>query len=277
MNGFRLPLALSLAAHAIILAVLFLLPTPAPPAAPSPPASGIEVAFAPSLPQPQTPPAPQPVKAEPPPAPPPPPPHPPPSSPPPPPKVEMPAPPPPVAMVEPPPAPEASVVVPEALPSPPPPKPPVPPRRREIVRRLERPMERFERPPRAFAAVPPAPLYPAAPTQQAMLPPAHIPAPAASAAVSPGYASLLGEWLNSHKRYPESARERGEEGRAVLRFGVERNGRVTQFAVVRSSGYPDLDAGLEEMMRGATLPPFPADMPQSSITVSVTIRFSLER
>lgn len=113
--------------------------------------------------------------------------------------------------------------------------------------------------------------------QQAMLPPAHAPASAASSAVSPGYASLLGEWLNSHKRYPESARERGEEGRAVLRFGVERNGRVTQFAVVRSSGYPDLDAGLEEMMRGATLPPFPADMPQSSITVSVTIRFSLER
>ena len=30
------------------------------------------------------------------------------------------------------------------------------------------------------------------------------------------------------------------------------------------------------MMRGAVLPPFPADMPQSRISVSVTIRFSLE-
>jgi hypothetical protein len=31
------------------------------------------------------------------------------------------------------------------------------------------------------------------------------------------------------------------------------------------------------MMRGATLPPFPPDMPQSSIKVSVAIRFSLDR
>ena len=98
-----------------------------------------------------------------------------------------------------------------------------------------------------------------------------------STTVSPGYEALLGAWLNSHKRYPESARERGEEGRAVLHFAVERSGRVIESAVIRSSGYPDLDAALEEMMRGATLPPFPADMPQPSISVSVTIRFSLER
>jgi len=83
--------------------------------------------------------------------------------------------------------------------------------------------------------------------------------------------------MNSHKRYPESAREHGEQGRAVLHFVVERSGRVTEFAVIKSSGYPDLDAGIEEMMRGATLPPFPADMPQSSISVSLSIRFSLEQ
>ena len=63
----------------------------------------------------------------------------------------------------------------------------------------------------------------------------------------------------------------------MLRFAVERSGRVEQFAVIQSSGYSDLDAAVEEMMRGATLPPFPADMPQPRIEVSVTIRFSLER
>ena len=88
---------------------------------------------------------------------------------------------------------------------------------------------------------------------------------------------MLSEWLNSHKRYPDSARERGEQGRAVLRFSVERNGRVIEAAVIQSSGYADLDEGVEDMMRGATLPPFPADMPQSSISVSVGIRFSLDR
>ncbi len=284
MSGFRLPLALSIAAHAIILALLLALPSSPPPIEPPLASGGIEVAFAPSLPQPSTP-APQPVKAEPPPPPQPPPPPEPPPPPPPTPHVETPPPPPPVAVEPPPPVPEASVVVPEALPPPPPPKPPVPPPRREIVRRVERPVQHVERPPPSFAAAPPAPTMPAyrttpaamAPTQQAALPPARVPAPASSGTVSRGYEALLGEWLNSHKRYPESAREHGEEGRAVLRFAVERNGRVSQFAVVRSSGYPDLDAGLEDMMRGAVLPAFPADMPQSSITVSVTIRFSLER
>jgi protein TonB len=96
-------------------------------------------------------------------------------------------------------------------------------------------------------------------------------------AISPGYSALLSEWLESHKRYPETAREHGEEGRAVLRFVVEHSGRVTQSAVIESSGYPDLDAALEEMMRGATLPPFPAGMDQPRVEVSVTIRFSLSR
>jgi protein TonB len=96
-----------------------------------------------------------------------------------------------------------------------------------------------------------------------------------STEVSPGYRALLGAWLESHKRYPESARERGEEGRAVLQFAVDRSGRIIDFAVIRSSGYPDLDAAVESMMRGVSLPPFPADMTQSSIRVSVAIRFSL--
>jgi periplasmic protein TonB len=128
--------------------------------------------------------------------------------------------------------------------------------------------------PRPVAVVPPpAPALPAAPTQQAVLAPTR---PALVSPVSPGYEALLGAWLNRHKRYPESAREHGEQGRAVLHFSVARSGRVTEFAVIKSSGYADLDQGLEEMMRDAILPPFPADMPQSSITVSVTIHFTLE-
>jgi protein TonB len=143
---------------------------------------------------------------------------------------------------------------------------------------VERPQRYLEEPRPVTAALPPAPAVPAAPAQQAALAPAPVRPPAAApAAVSRGYETLLGDWLNSHKRYPESAREHGEQGHAILHFAVERNGRVTEFAVVKSSGYADLDQGLEEMMRGAILPPFPADMPQSSISVSVTIRFTLEQ
>ncbi|MGH7048007.1 MAG: energy transducer TonB [Stellaceae bacterium] len=85
----------------------------------------------------------------------------------------------------------------------------------------------------------------------------------------------LSEWLESHKRYPQTAREQGEEGRAVLRFVVERNGRVAQYAIIKSTGYPDLDAAVDHMMQGAVLPPFPPGMDEPSIEVSVAIRFSL--
>ena len=107
--------------------------------------------------------------------------------------------------------------------------------------------------------------------------PASVPAPVPSTEVSPGYRALLSAWLESHKRYPDSARQRGEEGRAILRFAVDRSGRVLDFAVAQSSGFPDIDASIEQMMRNATLPPFPASMTQSRIDVSVTIRFSLTR
>ncbi len=265
MSGFRLPLALSLAAHAIILAVLFELPTPAPPLEPPLPAGGIEVALAPSLPEPTAPPPPPPpVKAETPP--------PPAETPPPPPTAAL----PPLPAIEPPaPAPEAIVAPPEPLPPPPPPRKP---RIATLPKAVPRHVEREPTPP-AFTARQPAPaparLAPVAAPRTAFTPPAPAPAPAPSAAISPGYSALLSEWLESHKRYPESAREHGEEGRAVLRFVVEHSGRVAESAVAKSSGYPDLDAALEEMMRGATLPPFPAGMDQPSVEVSVTIRFSL--
>jgi protein TonB len=100
-----------------------------------------------------------------------------------------------------------------------------------------------------------------------------VPSPEAVA----GYRALLSAWLESHKRYPESARERGEEGHAVLRFVVDRSGRVLDYAVTSSSGYPDLDQSIEEMMRGAILPPFPANMPEQRKDFAVTIRFSLRR
>jgi protein TonB len=143
-------------------------------------------------------------------------------------------------------------------------KPPKP-----VVHRVEPvppPMPASPSPPPAIAA-PPQTASAATPV------PAPVPSPEASA----GYRALLSAWLESHKRYPDPARQRGEQGNAVLRFEVDRNGRVIDYAVTKSSGYPDLDASVEEMMRGATLPPFPAEMPQPRMQVSVTIRFSLRR
>ena len=87
---------------------------------------------------------------------------------------------------------------------------------------------------------------------------------------------MISAWLESHKRYPESARERGEEGSAALRFRIDRSGRVLDYSY-RSTGYADLDAGLDEMLRGAQLPPFPPAMTAARIEVSLTMRFNLTR
>jgi protein TonB len=95
--------------------------------------------------------------------------------------------------------------------------------------------------------------------------------------VSAGYRAMLSNWLESHKRYPEGSRSRGEEGRATLRFRVARSGQLLNYALVGTSGHADLDAAVEEMMRGAVLPPFPADMTANDIEVTVTVRFGLTR
>lgn len=69
----------------------------------------------------------------------------------------------------------------------------------------------------------------------------------------------------------------GEEGSALLRFQVRRDGYVLAYQLTRSTGHAALDAAIDQMMRGAKLPPFPAGMTQTEIAVSVPIRFNLSR
>jgi periplasmic protein TonB len=270
VSEIKIPLAISVTGHAACLALLLVVLSNEAPVISEPVAKGgIEVIFEPAPPklvaapvlepppQPETPPPPE-------------------ESPPPPdpqPQAEPPPPEPPVAATEPPPLEPEAPVAPVEPPRPPPPRPP--------VKKPPKPVHRREEPSQPSQAALPA--EPARPLATPMAPPqtasaaTPVPAPVPSPEASAGYRALLSSWLESHKRYPDAARQRGEEGRAVLRFAVDRSGRVLDYAVIASSGYPDLDQSIEEMMRGATLPPFPASMPQPRMEVSVTIRFSLRR
>jgi periplasmic protein TonB len=154
----------------------------------------------------------------------------------------------------------------------PPPRPATP----EPAKPPPRPKPAVKRPPPPVRLPPPEP--PSAPMQAAALPkppPSTPPPTPPGPVVNAGYRAALGAWLESHKHYPDGARARGEEGRAVLRFHVDRLGRVLNYAVVQGTGYPDLDAAIDQMMRGASLPPFPGDMSALDVDVSVTIRFAL--
>jgi protein TonB len=233
----RLPLAASIALHVALLALLIVLvgQVPAVPMRAPTEKAAVEIMFAPPEPVAETPPS------------------------------------------EPPPIPTTEPLPPEQRPpvveAEPPPRPATP----EPAKPPPRPKPVVKRPPPPVRMPPPEP--PSAPMQAAVLPkppPPSAPPPTPSGPiVSAGYRAALSAWLESHKRYPDSARARGEEGRAVLRFHVDRAGRVINYAVVQGTGYPDLDAAIDQVMRGASLPPFPGDMSALDVDVSVTIRFAL--
>jgi TonB family protein len=61
----------------------------------------------------------------------------------------------------------------------------------------------------------------------------------------------------------------------VLRFTIDRSGRVLDVTLARSTGSSVLDAAAQAMLRGAQLPPFPATMPQDQLTVTAQIRYAL--
>lgn len=117
----------------------------------------------------------------------------------------------------------------------------------------------------------------AVPPQVAAVPQWPARSMAHSTNVSDAYRSALSAWLERHKKYPAAARQRGEQGSAVLQFRVDREGRIVHFALARSTGYAELDRAVHELMQGPRLPPFPASMTQAEIEIAVTIRFNLSQ
>lgn len=102
-------------------------------------------------------------------------------------------------------------------------------------------------------------------------PPAPTPPAAApAAAVGPAWNTQLAAWLAANRRYPEESRRKSEEGEVTVRFTVAPDGRVTEVALVKGSGWAALDASALGMLRGATLPP-----PGAEATRTVRVRFRL--
>lgn len=65
-----------------------------------------------------------------------------------------------------------------------------------------------------------------------------------------------------------------DEGRAVMRFTLERSGRVTSRVLVQSSGSDEIDAAvLRALPVGARLRPFPGAVTRPDLTFSVPVRF----
>jgi protein TonB len=91
-----------------------------------------------------------------------------------------------------------------------------------------------------------------------------------------GWVAAVSAWLAAHRTYPAQARERGDQGNVSVRFTVDRSGRVVEATIVKTSGSSLLDEAALGLLRQAVFPPFPANMTQAKVTVTTSIRYSLQ-
>jgi protein TonB len=181
--------------------------------------------------------------------------------------------PPPEAIEEPPPLIE-SMVAEEVAPPPPPPK---------IEKKPEpkpKPVKHQPRPEPVEIPVTPVEMtQTAVPTKPSPAPPARhaaLAAPSGRAGPPPDYLALLHLALEKHKEYPRAARQRRQQGRAMLRFAIDRGGNVLDYCIEKSSGYDTLDREVVAMIqRASPLPPMPPEMATDRLEVVVPVPFVL--
>jgi len=162
------------------------------------------------------------------------------------------------------------------------PKPAVKPRK--VVKRVNKPRPLTKKPIEARSQKPRQIESKPAVTTSASNPPDTLastakPQPVATAVdvqEKQHYLAALAAKINRSKYYPIGSRRRGEEGKVVVRFVVQKNGDLTEITVVESSGSRRLDAAALKTLRRVTpFRPIPAALNRDSWPISVPIAFSL--
>jgi protein TonB len=146
-----------------------------------------------------------------------------------------------------------------------------------------KPVQKVEPQARRVVAHPvpvPTPAPESAPTQAETSPPP--PSAAAAPAATPpnsavaSFRDQLAAHLARYKRYPRASQVKGEEGVAVVRFTLDRQGRVLAARIEQSAGHQLLDDEVLALLRRAEpLPPIPETMSATQLEISVPVRFSL--
>jgi protein TonB len=156
--------------------------------------------------------------------------------------------------------------------TPPPPPPPVP----LVVPAMPSAhmpiIPQFESPPLPNAITQPPVSHHVAPA-----PPGPVEQPAPPAP-PPDFLSRLYARINAAKRYPHAALSARIQGRPVVHFVMDRQGRVLSCVVAKSSGVPVLDAAAVAAVTDAQpLPALPPQIPGQTYSITVGINFSLNR
>lgn len=106
-------------------------------------------------------------------------------------------------------------------------------------------------------------------------PPGPVP-DAGPAGPPPDYVGCILARLERAKRYPAAAKAARLEGTVLLRFAIDRRGRLLDWRIEAPSGVPALDEEVAALVRrAAPFPPFPDDMDRERMELTVPIDFSL--
>lgn len=170
------------------------------------------------------------------------------------PKRDAPTPPPPIVAQEA----EVALPPPTLKPKPAPPKP----KERVVERKRPKPV-RAKRAERQEAERPPA----QAATARDAATVASLSSGASAASRSSWQGALVAA-LNRAKR-PQS-----DTGAASVRFSIDRGGRILSASLAGSAGVGSLDQEAVALVRRASLPPAPSDVPGATFTFTIPIRFT---
>ena len=99
----------------------------------------------------------------------------------------------------------------------------------------------------------------------------HINAPGASG----DYLDALSDYVESHKYYPQDAAENNEQGTAVVKAVIARDGTVKSVTLLESSGSQALDFAWIGLFRHKKLPPFPDNMSQQQLELTMSMEYEI--
>ncbi len=129
----------------------------------------------------------------------------------------------------------------------------------------------------------PAPTRPSAAPASASLAPVQTPGatqaalPAVTAELISAYHRTLLAHLERYRQYPQGARLRREQGVAMVRFTVDRGGRLLALAMDNGSGYPALDEeAIATLRRAEPLPALPAEIAAGQLEFVLPLRFQVK-
>ena len=97
--------------------------------------------------------------------------------------------------------------------------------------------------------------------------------------VNAAYEATLIEWLERYKRYPSSAKRRGQQGQVDIQFTIDQDGNVLSQRIIKPSPFKSLNkATLKMVKRASPLPAVPEELRQGKYIFNYTIpiAFSLK-